>query len=81
MAARQLSDGNPDGTVLGQSAADPVGFHGVTPIARASVVTTTITTLTVGASAAEISTAVNATLARLLLVQTALANKGLIANS
>ena len=77
---RQLSDGNPSGTVLGQSNADLIGFHNVTPIARASVVTTTITTLTAGPSSAEISTAVNATLARLLLIQTALANKGIIVN-
>ena len=27
----QLSDGNDDGTVLGQSVSDKIGFHGVTP--------------------------------------------------
>jgi hypothetical protein len=36
MAARQLSDGNDDGTVLGQSATDKVGFYGKTPIAQRS---------------------------------------------
>lgn len=30
MAADQLSKKNPDGTVLGQSSADKIGFHGKT---------------------------------------------------
>ena len=28
----QTSDGGPDGTVIGQNAADLVGMHGVTPV-------------------------------------------------
>lgn len=35
MAVKQLSDGNTDGTALGQSASDKVGFHGASPSARA----------------------------------------------
>jgi hypothetical protein len=35
-AVKQLSDGNSQGTVLGQNAADLVGFHGVTPVAQRS---------------------------------------------
>ncbi len=31
MAIKQLSDGGSDGTRLGQSATDKVGFHGATP--------------------------------------------------
>ena len=34
MAVRQLSDAGPDGTSLGQSAADRVGFYGVTPVTQ-----------------------------------------------
>lgn len=34
MAARQLSSGDADGTVLGQSATDQIGFYGATPVAR-----------------------------------------------
>lgn len=34
MAAKQLSDGNPDGTSLGQSASDKVGFYGNPPVAQ-----------------------------------------------
>lgn len=41
---RQLSDGGPDGTVLGQSTSDLVGFYGVTPVARSSTVATAIDT-------------------------------------
>lgn len=36
MAANQLSDGNPDGQSLGQNAADKVGFHGATPVIKAT---------------------------------------------
>ncbi len=32
MAAKQLSDGNPAGTTLGQSATDLVSFYGATPV-------------------------------------------------
>lgn len=45
MATLHLSDGGPDGTVLGQSSSDLVGLHGVTPSARA-VATTSATILT-----------------------------------
>jgi len=34
MALKQLSDGGPNGTVLGQSITDLVSFYGVTPIAQ-----------------------------------------------
>ena len=34
MAAKQLSDGSDDGTLIGQSASDKVGFHGVTTVVQ-----------------------------------------------
>lgn len=34
MASKQLSDGDSEGQVLGQSANDLIGFYGATPIAR-----------------------------------------------
>jgi hypothetical protein len=34
MAAKQLSDGSDDGTLIGQSASDKVGFHGGTPVVQ-----------------------------------------------
>lgn len=33
---KQLSTGNPDGTVLGQSATDTIAFYGATPVAQRS---------------------------------------------
>lgn len=39
MAVKQLSDGNPDGVALGQSATDLIALHGVTPVARAAAIT------------------------------------------
>jgi hypothetical protein len=45
-AVRQLSDGNSQGTVLGKSATDTIGFYGVTtPVAR-TVFGTTAATVT-----------------------------------
>ena len=38
-AVRQLSDANSQGTVLGQSSADLIGFYGVaTPVAKAGTI-------------------------------------------
>lgn len=35
MSIKHLSDGNPDGTLLGQSSSDKIGFYGLTtPIVR-----------------------------------------------
>jgi hypothetical protein len=52
MTIKQLSDGNPSGTLLGQSATDKIGFYGLTtPIVRPATVadatdaTTAITTV------------------------------------
>lgn len=41
---KQLSDGGPDGTTLGQSATDKVGFYGTTPAVRGTTVATAIAT-------------------------------------
>lgn len=38
MAVDQLSAGNDDGTVLGQSASDLIGFHGATPSDQAAFI-------------------------------------------
>jgi len=38
MAVKQLSDGGPDGTVLGRDATtDKIGFYGVTAVAQQTV--------------------------------------------
>lgn len=38
MTARQLSDGNDDGTILGQGATDKVGFFGKTPAVQPATI-------------------------------------------
>ena len=68
MAAKQLSDYGPDGTVLGQAGADLIAFHGKTPIARAVVAT--LTSGTLGDANSKINAIIDA-----------LINKGLIAAS
>ena len=67
MAKHELSDGNPDGQSLGQSATDKIGFYGTTPIAQAAVAATTTTTATTTALQTDIDA-----------IRTALQNLGLI---
>ncbi len=67
MAELQLSDGNPDGTNMGQSTSDLIGFYGVTNIAQATVTATTTTTATTTALQTDIDA-----------IRTALENLGLI---
>ena len=58
---KQLSDGNPDGTSLGQSASDLVSLYGATPVDQGAAITALTTTPT----ATDIATAVNAVITRL----------------
>ena len=67
--AHYLYDGDStDGILLGGSASKLVGFHGATPVAQASA----ITTISNSATGTEIATAVNALI-------TVLKNKGFTA--
>jgi hypothetical protein len=67
MALKQLSDGGPDGTVLGQSASDLIGFHGTAGTAQvalsatAAIATTAVTTgaATYGYSSAQATGIIN----------------------
>lgn len=85
MAVKQLSDGNSDGTVLGQSATDKVGFYGVTPVVQPSVTaigTTTISQVgTTGKWAFATSTAALAFVARVISLQDKLDALGLVNES
>lgn len=65
MAARQLSDGNPDGTVLGQSASDKIAFLGAATVVQQA-------SASAGTDAATVQTLANA-------LRLALLNLGLIA--
>jgi hypothetical protein len=70
MPTRQLSDKNPDGTVMGQSSADLIGFYGATPVARAA----TFAALTTTPTTAEIRDCVNS-------LRTAMINLGFVASA
>jgi hypothetical protein len=68
MAATQLSDGNVEGTALGQSSTDKLGFYGLaTPIVRPSVATA----ITTGATE-------TATISLVRSIRLALVNLGLV---
>lgn len=62
-AQRQLSDGNSQGTILGRSSTDVIGFYGVTTaVARAGITGTSIPSLSLssGAYLSTIALALNA---------------------
>ena len=67
MAIKQLSDGHPDGTMLGQSASDKIGFWGESRAAQPSAI----------ADATDASTAI----AQLNSVIAALESVGILATS
>lgn len=80
---KQLSDGNPDGTCLGQSSSDKISFYGeTTTVAQQSVTaigTTTISQVaTSGKWAFASSTAANAFVNRVKSLQDKLDALGLI---
>jgi hypothetical protein len=68
--SKQLSDGNPDGTILGQSATDKIGFFGKT----GRVQVTFIASLGTTSTTTSVKTALNK-------VRAALINLGLMAAS
>lgn len=60
---QQLSNGNPSGTVLGQSSTDILGFYGQTPIVRYAtsiVIPSTTATVSITASQYGFSTSTQA---------------------
>lgn len=95
MAVNHLSDGNPDGTVLGQSAADKVSLHGGTPTTQDAFIDDVLSTDVSAAAATSDSPFGYATAAQADAVTAvikdmrttvnamldALANKGIMASS
>ena len=61
MAAKQLSDSNPEGNVLGQAASDLIAFFGTTPISQRAGAAQDTTNLSTASSTA-IDTATKAAL-------------------
>lgn len=93
---KQLSDANPSGTALGQSASDLVSFYGATPIvqptaaAQAAITdasggtaapTNGVLTLTATYNSAIIANALATVIAQTNAFRTALVNLGLIKGS
>ncbi len=60
VAQRQLSDGNSQGNVLGQSATDLIGFYGVTSCVARPTTHATTNSISSGALASSIAAALNA---------------------
>jgi hypothetical protein len=79
MAARQLSDYNSEGTVLGHAAADKIAFHGATPVVQQTIGATVATTGATNSSPYGFTGAAqaDAIVTRLNQVITALRNYGL----
>lgn len=80
----QLSDGRPDGMLVGQSAADVLGFHGTAPTAQRSgsaQAALTLTTATSGGFGFSTSAAFVAATAQLEEIRAALVAKGFIKGS
>ncbi len=74
MTSRQLSDGNDDGQVLGQSATDKIGLYGATPVVQRS---STVLASSLLSASSYVSVASN-TAAILLEISSALAAIGII---
>ena len=64
---KYLDDGNSSGTVMGKETTSLIGFHGATPIAKATVARTITTTATTAALDTDLTA-----------IKTALQNLGLI---
>lgn len=81
--AKQLSDGNPGGSGLGQSATDLISFHGVTPTAQAATVAQLVATVAASTAAMGFTTSTqfNDALSAINSILTCLKNKGLLSAS
>lgn len=81
MAVRELSDGNDDGTRLGQSSTDKIGFFGATTVVQRTNITAATNTTTTTSTTTALTTDVDNLRARLNSVITALKDLGLVASS
>lgn len=77
----QLSNGNTDGTSLGQSATDLVSFHAATPVSQAAYVAQLSTSAGVTGAVGFTSTQAAALLTAVNSLLTMAIDKGLMASS
>jgi hypothetical protein len=76
-----VSDGRPDGVLIGNAVADAVGFHGTAPTAQragAAQAALTLTTATVGGTGFTTASGFTALIAQIEEIRAALVAKGLI---
>lgn len=76
-----VSDGRPDGVLVGNDAADPVGLHGTAPTAQragAAQAALTVATLSLGGYGYATSAGAEAAHALLVEIRAALVAKGFI---
>jgi hypothetical protein len=77
---QQLSDGRPDGTLIGSAAADKVGFFGAIPVVQQAGAVAVATTAATSTSPFGFTEAqANAIIAGINALDTALTNLGLTA--
>lgn len=82
MGVKELSDKGPDGTRLGQSASDLIGFHGASPTDQAAVQAALSTQfVSIGGYGFSTSTAIHSIVAAIDAVTACLREKGLMASS
>ena len=81
MAVKQLSDGNGDGTTLGQSATDLIAFHGATPSDQRAYTAQISTSAAVSGAFGYTSAQANGIITLLNEIQAILVEKGLMASS
>ncbi len=81
MAARQLSDGRPDGQKLGQSSTDYVGFFGATPVQQQTNIADATNTTTTTSTTTALTTDLDSLRSKFNSLLTKLENLGLLASS
>lgn len=84
MAVHYLGDNGPDGTVLGTSATEKIGFYGAAPVVQAATftsVTTTSATSTTNAYGYTTATQADAIVTAVNAIIVCLENVGLAASS
>jgi hypothetical protein len=82
MAAKNETDGHPDGHIYGTSASEKIGFHGATPIVQMSLTTAPAATAATNSSPYGFSQAqADAIVTWIRAVDAHLKLKGLIASS
>jgi hypothetical protein len=81
MAVKELSDGGPDGTRLGQSSTDKVGFFGATTVVKQTGAAAATNTTTTTSTTTALTTDLDSLRTLVNTIRTALVNLGLITSS